>query len=42
MPGIYRVIVTGTDVQEGPQTAVLVTSARVAVERQLPRRRAVR
>lgn len=27
-PGVYRVIVTGTAVMEGPQTAVVVTSAR--------------
>ncbi len=41
-PGRYRVIATGKSVMEGPQTAVLVTSARVYVERQLPKRRAMR
>lgn len=41
-PGTYRVLATGTSVMEGPQTAVLVTSARVYVERQLPKRRAMR
>jgi len=29
-PGVYRVIVTGTSVSEGPQSAVLVTNARTA------------
>jgi len=42
IPGVYRVIVTGRDVGEGPQTAVLVTSARVAVARTMPKRRAAR
>ena len=41
-PGVYRVLATGTNVMEGPQTAVLVTSGRVYVERQLPKRRAMR
>jgi hypothetical protein len=41
-PGVYRVIATGTNVMEGLQTAVLVTSARVLVEKHLPKRRAVR
>ncbi|HEV7240277.1 MAG TPA: S8 family serine peptidase [Thermoanaerobaculia bacterium] len=29
-PGVYRVIATGTNVMEGPQTAVLVTNVRYA------------
>jgi subtilisin family serine protease len=40
-PGVYRVIVTGTSVMEGPQTAVLVTTAR-PLDRRLPKRRALR
>ena len=38
-PGIYRVIVTGTNVPQGPQTAVLVASAHI-VTRFQPKRRA--
>lgn len=30
VPGVYRVIATGTSVPEGPQSAVLVTNARTA------------
>ena len=41
-PGIYRIVITGTNVMEGPQTAVLVTSARVRAEKQMPKRRAMR
>jgi hypothetical protein len=40
-PGIYRVIVTGKSVPEGPQTAVVVASAHV-VGRFQPKRRATR
>ncbi len=41
VPGIYRVIVSGKSVAEGPQTAVLVASAHV-VTRFQPKRRAAR
>lgn len=42
MPGIYRVIAIAKSVPEGPQTAVLVTSAPVVVSKALPKRRALR
>ncbi len=41
MPGVYRVIVRGTNVVQGPQTAVVVTSVTPTPGAGLPKRRAV-